>query len=78
MFVGPDIEKNILKFFVCPRLTKNGRLRSFAIRAKEARYVIVFEWLDQPFSQKMEVVTNFLTKPQYSHKHSSILFFVKH
>ena len=36
------------------------------------------EGLDQPFTQKMEVLTYYLTKPQYSYKQASISCFVNH
>ena len=36
------------------------------------------EGLDHPLSQKIEVITNYLTKPQYSYKQASISCFVNH
>ena len=39
---------------------------------------MVLEGLDQPFSPKMEVVTYYLTKPQYSYKQASFSFLVNH
>ena len=38
----------------------------------------MLEELDHPFSQKMEIVTYYLTKPQYSYNQASISFFVTH
>ena len=39
---------------------------------------MVLEGLDRPFSQKIKVVTPYLTKLQYSYKQASISCFVNH
>jgi len=39
---------------------------------------MVLEGLDHPLSQKIKVVTNHFTKPQYSFKQASISCFVNH
>ena len=39
---------------------------------------MVLDGLDVPLSLKIEVVTNYLTKPEYSFKQASISIFVDH
>ena len=39
---------------------------------------MVLDGLDHPLSRKMEVGTNYLTKPKYSYKQGSISYFLSH
>ena len=39
---------------------------------------MVFDWLNHPFLEKIELVMVYLTKPQYSYKQVSISCFVNH
>ena len=39
---------------------------------------LMMEGLDHPFSKKIQVVTYYLTKPQFSYNQASISYFVNH